>query len=355
MTGIPEMKVLFITRKFPPMVGGMEKVSLALSSEFSKKVETSVIAWGGSQKHLPWVLPKMLIQARYLIDRNKITHVHLGDALLAPLGWVLKKEFQVRVSVTVHGLDMTFKFLPYQLLIPWFVKRLDLSICVSRATGEECVLRGVGAQRVKVITNGVYPDEFRTETQRSELEKIVGEDLQGKKVLVTVGRLVPRKGVAWFVKEVMPRLSNEYLYLVVGEGKEKKMIEELIQEEGLEKKVRMLGRVGDEELRIIYNTADALVLPNRRVPGDMEGFGVVAIEASSTGLPVLASRLEGIVDAVKEGKNGLLVKEGEVEEWLTKIKIITQGSFQRSAVRKWTVDNFSWEKIGDQYLELIQG
>src|SRR5258706_11117608 len=128
------MKLLYITRKYPPMVGGMEKLSFALAKEFSSSVDTTLITWGGSQKYLPFVYFLFLVKSLYLIPKNKIDHIHIGDALLSPLGLLLKIIFEVKVSVTVHGLDITFNFPGYQYLVPQCASKLDKIICVSNAT-----------------------------------------------------------------------------------------------------------------------------------------------------------------------------------------------------------------------------
>jgi hypothetical protein len=84
------LQILFITRKYPPAVGGMEKVSYVLGKELSRRHNISLVAWGGSQKWLIWFLPKAFVQALWTTWRRPISVVHLGDGLLAPIGLVLK-------------------------------------------------------------------------------------------------------------------------------------------------------------------------------------------------------------------------------------------------------------------------
>ncbi|MGH7204355.1 MAG: hypothetical protein ACREHC_07965, partial [Candidatus Levyibacteriota bacterium] len=99
--------MLFITRKYPPMIGGLEQLSYALAKEFKRNTNTTLITWGKSQKYLPFFLPFAFLKTVYLIPTKKITHLHLGDALLAPLGLLLKYMFGIKTSVTVAGLDIT--------------------------------------------------------------------------------------------------------------------------------------------------------------------------------------------------------------------------------------------------------
>jgi glycosyltransferase involved in cell wall biosynthesis len=345
------MKLLFITRKYPPSVGGMEKVSFDLSNELSKKVPTKIIAWGGSQKWLPWFITKAFFQSVYYIPRYKITNVHLGDGLLAPLGLLLKFITGVKTTVTVHGLDITFKNKIYQAVIPPALGRLNKVICVSEATQKECIKRGIPKSKTTIIPWGVYPNEFKVIATREDLEKLVGMDLKDKKVLITVGRLVKRKGVAWFVKNVMPILGQNYIYLVVGTGPELDDIKEEISANDLEKRVKLLGKVSDNNLKILYNTADVFVMPNIPIKGDIEGFGIVAVEASSAGLPIVAAELEGIKDAVLPKRTGLFF---EPNDSYSSVNAILNVPKDRKFITENTSNNFTWDKVTNKYLKLAK-
>lgn len=333
------------------MVGGMENMSFAFATEFSKIVNTTIISWGKSQKYLPLFLPGFFILASYYIITKKITHVHLGDALLSPLGLLLKSVFNVQTSTTVCGLDITYDFLPYQLIIPKCVARLDKVICISNATLDETLKRGIPKDKCTVIPCGIYPNKLQIEAGRIDLEKLIHQQVRHKKVLVTVGRLVKRKGVHWFINTVFPQLGKDYVYLVIGAGPEKDKIQKLIEKKGLHENVVMLGKISDRDLKIIYNTADLFVMPNIKVKGDMEGFGIVATEATSTGLPVIASKLEGIADAIIPTKTGVLVEPYKASEFRN--AIIHAPKFSRNEVKKITDKMFSWKHIARLYISAI--
>ena len=303
-----KVSLLFITRKYPPMVGGMEKVSFALAQEFAKNTNLHLVSWGYTQKLLPIFLTIALIKSLWIIPNKRIKNVHLGDALLSPLGLLLKKIYGVRVSVTVHGLDITYKLPIYQLVIPFCLRRLDKIICISNTTRNECLKRGIPSSKSIVIAWGIHPESFLLPANKSALEKITRRKLSDKKIIVTVGRLVKRKGVYWFIENVLPELNKNVIYLVIGDGVERERIQSLIEEKGYKEKVILLGKVSDLDLKVVYNTADIFVMPNIPVDNDIEGFGIVALEASSTGLMVIASDLEGVKDAVVNEKNGYLVE-----------------------------------------------
>lgn len=344
------MNLLFITRKYPPMIGGMEKVSFSLAKEFSKRVNTTLITWGRSQKFLPIILPYFFLKALYLIPSKKINHIHLGDALLSPLGLVLKTIFGIKTTVTINGLDIVFKFPPYQFIVPRCVAKLDKVICISNATLDKCIERGIPKEKCIVIPCGVYPGQFKIKATKKDLEEIVGESLETKKVIITVGRLVKRKGVYWFIKKVFPNLNRNIIYLVVGEGPEKNRIEKLVSRLKLEERVFLLGEVPEGDLKVIYNTSDLFVMPNIKVKGDIEGFGIVALEASSSGLPVIASDIEGIRNSVVKEKTGRLLNSMNHKEF---IKAISNSDFRKKNIEKYVERNFSWDKIGKKYLENI--
>jgi glycosyltransferase involved in cell wall biosynthesis len=341
------VNLLFITRKYPPSVGGMEKVSYDLSNELSKKIPTTIISWGGPQKWLFYFLPKAFFQSLFFIPSKKITNIHLADGLLAPLGLALKIITRRKVTVTVHGLDITYKNKLYQAIIPYCLSKLDKIVCISSATKNECIKRGVPANKCTVIPWGVYPNEFKIKATRKALEKIAGMELKNKKVLITVGRLVKRKGVSWFIENVMPKLDSNYIFLVAGSGPERTDIQNVIKAQNLKDRVKLLGKVSDLDKKILYNTADVFVMPNIKVEGDIEGFGIVAIEAASTGLAVATSSIEGVCDAVIKDRSGKYFQEGDHDQAIQAINGAL--ALDRASVRK-TNAIFSWSIVSEKYL-----
>lgn len=336
------------------MVGGMEKLGFALAKEFSRNTDTTLITWGKSQKYLPLIIPLFFLKALYLIPAKKITHIHLGDALLSPLGLLLKILFNLKVTTTVCGLDITYKFPPYQFIVPKCVKRLDKVICISNATLKECTKRGIPADKCIVIPCGVYPGEFLVNASRKDLEKITGKKLTGKKVIITVGRLVERKGVYWFIKNVFPKLDKNIIYLIIGDGPDKQKIANIIKKINAEDRIFLLGKVSDSELKIIYNTSDLFVMPNIPVKGDIEGFGIVALEAASGGIPIVATKTEGIIDALRGlNTNFLQVEPLNKEEFVKQTNKVIK-SFKKLTGREKT-DNilYSWNNISKNYTSVF--
>jgi glycosyltransferase involved in cell wall biosynthesis len=342
--------ILFITRNYPPKVGGLEIYSYNLIKEFEANEITFKITLSRSIKHLIWFFPYSFFKALYLIRKHSVQHVHLCDGLLSPVGVLLKFLTNAKVTVTLHGLDITYPHPLYQMFIPRCVTKLDGIVCVSHSTRDECVRRITPCPNCTVIPNGIRPDQLYFQQSKNELrrklERLVGISIKNKKILFTIGHLVKRKGVAWFVANVMPRLENSYLYVVAGEGPERRTVQRIVDQYDLQRRVLLLGEISDEDRKLIYNASDIFTMPNITVPGDVEGFGIVALEAGSCGLPVVASNIQGIRDAVIDGKTGWLVGEGDVNGFLEKITGMRLG---RDEIRKVVNSTFDWKKIYNRY------
>lgn len=347
-------RILFITRNYPPKVGGLETYSYNLIKEFQAHESAHKITLSKSIKHLIWFFPYSFFRAIYLIRKYSIQSVHLCDGLLAPLGVLLKHLTGVKVTVTIHGLDITYNNSFYQMFIPWCITKLDGVVCVSHLTRDECVRRIIPCPNCTVIPNGIRPDQLYLQQSKNELrrklENLIGISLYNKKVLFTIGHLVKRKGVAWFVENVMPRLEGSCLYVVAGEGPERRTIQEIVDRYNLQDRVLLLGEVSDEERKLIYNTSDIFIMPNITVPGDVEGFGIVALEAGSCGLPVVASNIQGLRDAVINGKTGYLVEEGDVDGFVGRI---TDMNLDKAQIREIVNSTFDWAKIYKRYHDVF--
>ncbi|MGH7457778.1 MAG: glycosyltransferase family 4 protein [Longimicrobiaceae bacterium] len=249
-----------------------------------------------------------------------------------------------------HGKDVTLPLAPYQRFLPGVLRALDLLLPVSRATARECTSRGADPGRVQVVPCGVDVSRFR-EARRWR------PNGRGKTVLLSVGRHIRRKGFVWFIERVLPQLPDGVEYWLAGEGPLSGEIEGRIREGKLEERVRLLGRVSDAELADIYRAADLFVMPNVPVPGDMEGFGIVLLEAGASGLPAVAADLEGIRDVVAEGKSGTLVPAGDADGFAAAVLRYRDNPALLRAARSRAVDHvratFSWPVVVEQHLAAL--
>lgn len=341
------MRVLFVTRKYPPRVGGMENLSYGLLTGFPEPKTT--ITWGGSQAHLVWFLPYVFV--RLALTAHRYDVIHLGDAMLCAGGF-LPRLFGKKVAISVHGLDLTFRPRIYQAYLRLFLKA-DAFIANSESTRRLAEARGL--DQVQAISIGV-PERYFSVSRATHHDAELEQRRTGRVALLTVGRLVPRKGAAWFVRNVLPRLSN-VLYVVVGVGAHRAEIERAAAETGMTDNVWLVGSVSDARLLDLLGSSDVFVMPNIVVPGNVEGFGIVAIEASASGLPIVASRLEGIPDAVIDGENGQLVPPEDASAFVSVLSDLVESSEQRRTLgesgRAYTERRYSWPRIIDQYRALF--
>ncbi len=357
--------ILFITRKYPPVVGGMQKQSFELTKSIQKLYESYIISWGKSQIFLPWFFLSAFTKSCWIIITKNVELIHLGDAFLSPLGYILGVIFGIPVVTTAHGLDVVFKFKPYQMLIPRFIKHLDKIICVSEQTRQQVLMRGIQRWKTTVIPNGITIQNNQSKLlnnshsdTRGYVEKMINQDLIGKTILLTVGRLVKRKGVNYFIRKVLPgilAIENEVFYFVAGDGFERNNIKHSIEELNLGNHVFLFGQTDKDLLDSLYSIADIFVMPNIPVEGDFEGFGIVALEAGLAGLPVVASDLEGIKDAVTHGENGYLIDSKDAKKFIsTIINLIRDPSYNKelgNMASQFVISRYSWDRIGEQYLK----
>jgi len=354
--------LLYITRKNAPSIGGMQRFNQKLIRHLAGHRPFRLVSWGGSQAFLPAFLLIAFARAVWLRLSGKIDLIYLSDGLLAPLGLVLKKLLRVPAAVNVHGRDIAFAFPLYLTVVPAALKRLDLVICVSSQLKEICLGYGVPESILRVVPNGIDPADFAGPAP-VPVERSLGVDTAGRTVLITVGRLVPKKGVDRFVAEILPRLlreAPEVLYLVAGDGPLREKIESIVERKGLGDHVRLLGNLpmDDGRLPALYRAADVFVMPNVEVGGDIEGFGIVAIEAAAAGLPVVASRLQGIREAVREGENGILLPWDDPAAFVEVILDLVKNPEKRRELgeraRRWTAENYSWDRIAGRYSRLFE-
>ncbi len=356
------MKILFITRKYPPTIGGLENAAYQLNESLSKRNNVKLIKWGGSNKYLPFVLPSHFIRACLAMIVSRRDIIYIQDCLLAPLGYVLKVLFNRPVIVTAAGLDLTYENWIYQKFFVSFVKKMNFVICISEETKLEAMKRGVESCRTAVIPYGVEENTLAM-SQVQATQEIEGElniSISGKVVLLSLGRIVERKGIHWFIKKVLPKLLKKYKnihYLIAGDGPYRKRIELLVKENKLEEYVTIIGRVTDATKQKLYIASDIFIMPNIPVRGDMEGQGLVMLEATMSNRPVVASDLEGISSTITHNQNGILVHPKDEHGFVSSlVGLCTNKSYRNELGTKgkiFTTKKFGWGTISKQYEQVF--
>jgi len=375
-------KIAFLIRKHPRSIGGVQRHSVRLYEGLSGTFDIEKISWSGPEWGVPFYFPIFY----YRSVRNGAEVIHCDDAVTALIGAKIRNNSAKRVIATVHGLDVI-------LQLPWYQKKLrenlhllDKVICVSRATAEAVRFRGVPDEKIEIIPNAaddIFDSPRKTEEQLNKFNRMTGIDIRNKIVLYSLGRPIRRKGFDYFADKVFPLLPENCVYLMAGPSPktpswlnsvgpllgEKRYrtllmasgsdtIHDRLLESGKHPRIHYLNDISGELREILYSIADIFIMPNRTVEGDMEGFGIVAIEAAARGIPVIATGIEGIVDAVIDGENGYCFPEGDAAAMANKITdlIINPAELTEFGERaaKFTRERFSSEKVHGRYKEIFK-
>lgn len=350
----PLVRILYISRAYGERSGGMERLSFELVQALRQAgSEVRVIPYQGPRWLAPLFVVGCIVPVLLLARRSDV--VHLGDPLLAMVGWLVKKILNRPVVVTVHGLDITYPPAWYQWYLRQFFYGFDHYIAISHHVKELLASRRV--RNVTVINPGFYDRFYQPGLTRADLDRLLAQATSQRHVLCTVGRLVPRKGQAWFISQVLPQLPTSVLYIIAGDGPARAEIEQAVTTHQVHDRVQVLGSVSPQDLMVLYNTVDAFIQPSIAVPGDTEGFGLVLVEAASGGRHVLAAALGGITDAIVHQQNGILLPAGDARAWITQLgRLIADPDTQLSpgAIRAFTLDRFAWKTIIKKYVGVYQ-
>lgn len=366
---MPKPRILVITRNLPPLKGGIERLLQHAVRELGRLADCDVIGPAGCRPHVPtarqvWELrpglPWFHLRALALVLRsNTYDLVIAGNGLVAPLAGLAAGRNRCPYAVFVHGLDLIAPNVIYQrTFMPW-IRRADVVIANSRYTAGLAEARRIAASRVTVIHPGVEmppPSDgvaFRAKHQ-----------LANRPVLLSVGRLVPRKGIAEFVERSLPLVLRERpdaCLVVIGEEPQHAAADATGTLAGIKaacarlpgSAVLLLGEVSDADLNEAYAAANAFVFPVLALPGDVEGFGMVALEAASHGVPTVAFAVGGVVDAVGAG-SGRLVAEGDYAGFAGAVvaELETSSAERGSNCKAWASAH-SWRDFGERLATLV--
>lgn len=365
------MKILMLSRAYPPITGGIENHNYFLAKYLGKQTSVTLIANKRGKKFLPIFLPAALLRCAWHMRKNDV--LLLGDGVLAPLGALVSLLYPRKTFASViHGLDVTYArkhsalaFLYRIVNIP-SMRLLDKLIMVGNQTIEEAVLLGIDRAKCVFVPNGIEPQSLKSSANRSALESYMGISLKNKKIIVRVGRFVKHKGVAWFIRNVLPTLDRETILIAAGavvgsttgDSDDFANCEKAIQESGMRQRAILIPNAPRSVVENLLSSADVYVSPNIRIVGSMEGFGINAIEAAASGSVVVASDLDGLKDAIIPGKNGFLVPPEDSEAYTRIISRLLQDTderirFGKEALR-YTREHFSWETVAARYLEVLK-
>ncbi len=373
-------RAVFVSRNFPPVSGGMERLNyhgyLALRQVFDLSVsgpegarayllggdacrENPTLPLFNFLVHCQWNTLKMALATRPEL-------VFSGSGLTAPAALLAGRVVKAEVVCYLHGLDIVADQWIYKSIFVPAIRKCDLLLVNSQSTAALAGKAGVCSDRVKVVYPGVtIPDWRQRDLARAEFREAF--NVGTRRVLLSVGRLTERKGLAQFIREALPGIVHavpDVLFLIIGEEptfalKHKKgtlqEISEAVIATRLEAHVRILGSVGDDVLSEAYFAADLLVFPVLELPGDVEGFGMVATEAAAHGLATVAFSVGGVAEAVADNVSGRLVPPGDYEGMVEAIvQSIERPSGEWASSCFAHAQNFTWERFSERLLSAVQ-
>ncbi len=382
------MKTLLVSEVFPPTHGGSgrwfweiyrrlprEQVVVAAGEhprqdEFDRTHDLRVVrlplaqrawgvrSWAGLKGYLGTAR-----RLRRLARAERVDMIHCGRCL--PEGfaaWLLRWRSGVPYAVYVHGEDVTTAATSHEL--SWMVRRVlrGARFVVANSNSTRQILLdswGLPRERVRLFHPGVDTRRFVPAPRDLVVRRELGWG--DRPVVLTVGRLQKRKGHDMLLRAlpVVRERIPDVLYAIVGDGEERTTLRRLVEEHGLRDHVQFLGEVADEQLVLCYQQCDLFVLPNRQEGSDIEGFGMVLLEAQACGRPVVAGDSGGTAETMRVGETGRIVScdgPDELGRLLPEL-LARPGERDRmgAAGRRWVVERFDWESLARRAQDIFEG
>lgn len=373
-------RILHITRNLPPLVGGMERLNWHIADELSRYAQVELIGPSGAAALRPPAVPVTEVALRPLprfllasawqavaVARRFQPHAVLaGSGLTAPAAWLAARACGARAYVYLHGLDAAVQHPVYRALWHPAIRRMEGVIANSQPTAELARNLGVAAEKIRIVHPGVtLPAAPQSASALQDFRQ--RHQLGDRRLLLSVGRLTTRKGLREFVQHALPAIvqaAPNTLLVVVGDApadslrasvQTRASIQAVADAAGIGQHLRFLGVITNpQELACAYESATLHIFPVRHLPGDPEGFGMVAIEAAAHGLPTVAFATGGIVDAVAEGESGHLVAPGDypsLAQAALQILADDPGAWQTRTST--FAAQFAWPMLGEKMLEAL--
>ena len=370
-------RLLIVTRNFPPLWGGMERLNWHMAQQLTNRFDVRVIAPEGAAAHAPTgvvvreatlrPLSALLLQMARLARREagvwRPEIVLAGSGLTAPIAWLAARHCGARTAAYVHGLDLTVPHPVYRALWVPALRRMDRLIANSGATAQLAHAIAIAPEHISVVHPGVDIPAFDTAARvRFRRRHIIAD---AAPVLLSVGRLTARKGLREFVMDVLPSIAAaraDVVLAVVGDApahalyaqvQTQQSILDAARAAGVASNVRLLGKLFGQDLADAYFGADLHAFPVRQIPHDPEGFGMVAVEAAAHGLPTVAYATGGVVDAVANAQSGRLIDPHDAHAFAEAALELLSSPIPVESCRRFA-QAFAWEGFGESVMSALQ-
>lgn len=378
------MRLLLVTQDFPPNTGGIETYCFELARRFVTSTEHFAVLAPShrdakSVDHnlaypvyripvkdslLPLMAP--VPEIYHSIKEKFDTVLHAQWQTVGASIWAKKFGYPEHIYVASHARELLIS--PFAGNEGWVTDKLhhwrkkmfqkaDGFFPVSHYTASLLQDDGVSKQKIHVVGNGTDPEVYypqKTGILRQNLQ------LDNKKVILTICRLVPRKGIDLVLKALksIKEQRQDVVYLIGGTGPDEQRLRSLVSELELDDDVQFLGRIPDDKMAAYYSLGNVFVMPARNDPPDVEGFGIVFLEANACETAVIGSNTGGIPDAVIHGETGYLIEENnlnQLTDFLT--RLLTDEELARKMGRKGRkriLNEATWDHVAESVLQKMR-
>lgn len=372
-------KNLLITLDFPPALGGVAYYLATLYKHLPHKSVTVVAPrhlqsseYDSRQKYKiirkkilsDYLWPRWLFfipQLIKIIKREEIEIITAGQLLpIGTLALIIKKLLDIPYIVSTHAMDVTIlKTMPRRsLLAKKILKNAEKIITVSLYTKKELMKFGVSREAIEIISPATNILNRKGRTTVDEIKNKY--HLKNKIVLFSLGRLIERKGFDTVIKSLPLVLKKhpQVVYLIGSQGEFRPKLEQLIRDLNLSRNVFLVGEISKYELPAYYQACDIFIMVSRELANkDVEGFGIVYLEAGAFGKPIIAGQSGGVGDAVQHNYNGLLVNpESAGETAQAIIRLIEDQKLQETLGRNGSImvkNNYTWPERANRLMKIL--
>ncbi|MCP6718831.1 MAG: glycosyltransferase family 4 protein [Patescibacteria group bacterium] len=353
------MKVLIPVLHYYPVIGGLETWTQNIAERLSDKADIFIVTGKVKDKpnkenlrevdisrtslyslrdlsyssplYILTALPFIFLKSLFLIKKEKINICHCQGFLSSFLGYLLFNLTKTPYVVTVQRLEKNS-----------FLRKLvyrNAKTCIAASSAIKDYFIEIGSKDIVVIPNGIDLRRFSNLDRKENRAKL---GLDNKFTIMTIARLEKVKGIRYLIQS-LPLLDINYQLLIVGDGSERESLENMVKKLGLDNKVEFLGQIQNEKIPDYLIVADCSILPSLK-----EGFGIVILEAIASKVPVVATRVGGILDIIEDEKTGLLVESKNPDQIAKAIyRIYSQPELARDLVANASLNlvKYDWQNI----------
>ena len=377
------MKILLISFEFPPQHGGIGTYSYQIAKNlqnfkndvtvlvhtsystfkeiqhFDKHQNFRIVRFKNYRIKFIKIIHRICFSLK-LIGRKSFDVIFIPYSHAGLFGFLFRKLFGIPYVMTGHGSELLYKSKFLRAFIKIFFNNADLVFANSNYTLG--LMRKMNIINKKAYVVPLGADDFLFDREiydQNLIRKKYG--LENRKIILTVGSLSLRKGHR-IVIEAVDKLKNDIpnlLYLIVGKGRNYESLKKFIHERKLDKYVRLEGFVSLEKLPEYYALSDIFILNSTVAPdGDVEGFGIVLVEAALMGKPVIGTRDCGIEEVIEENKTGLLVPMDSPRDTAEAIKKLFDNNTLREEMGNYSYnlakEKFTWERTASETEKILK-